>query len=503
MTHVGIIDIGSNSMRLMVVALLEGGAHQVVDEYKSSPRLAARLSPDGGELLPEGVEDLCRHLAEFVDICRAHRVGRTLVLGTAALRVAANRDSVLATIRTRLGLEVEVISGDAEARLDYQAVRHTLAVESAYLVDIGGGSTELTLVEEGRTVGSASLPFGAVTVSAGWRDSQALGRGLALPEAADERLAALSLLRARPGTEVIGIGGTVRTIARLHQAGRRYPLPLTHNYEMAPDDVEALLRRLADTPLRDRRRMEGLGRDRADLIVPGGAILLATLRRTRARRLRVSGRGIRDGALHSRILGDDGDGPVDVVGESVANVLARFAPGQEDGGHVAELALALFDEVARHGLLPKGARSVQYVAARLHRIGVYVNYYGADRHTFHLVLSSPIYGLSHRESVLAALAASFKGRGQMRRLAQPVRTLLTDADLQVAARLGVITRLAEALDRRHEHRVQGLDTRIGAKTLAMCLDTRADATVELGAAKSLGALVKKSFGRSLELSLRT
>ncbi len=501
MTQVGIIDIGSNSMRLMVAALLAGGANYVVDEYKATPRLAAHLSPVTGELGPGALADLLVHLREFGDLCRAYGVERTLVLGTAALRAAANRETVLAVIRDELGLEVEVVSGEEEARLGYQAVRHTLAVDTAYLVDIGGASTEITLVDEGRMAKTHSLPFGAVTLSAIWRDGAALAHGLRLPGGAEDVVAAVDLLAERPRAEVIGIGGTVRTIARVHQADQHYPLALTHNYPLAVSEVEALLRRIADTPMRERRRLAGLSRDRADLIVPGGAILLAVMRRARAETLRVSGRGIRDGALFARILGEDGERALPIVEKSVENVLSRFAPRRGHARQVADLAMPMFDAAAEHGLLTGGARPVQFTAAMLCRIGVYVNYYGYDQHTFYLVLNSQIYGLSHREVVLAALAASFKSRGAMRRLAAPYKSLLSEADLVAAARMGVVARLAEALDRRHEGRVESLAARLGSDFLELRLHLRADSAVEVAAAEGLASHVEKNFGRALRVTV--
>jgi exopolyphosphatase / guanosine-5'-triphosphate,3'-diphosphate pyrophosphatase len=503
MTRVGIIDIGSNSMRLSVVAMLASGAHYVVDEYKSSPRLAAQLGRATGELLPEGVEELLVHLREFVDLCRAYGVERTVVLGTAALRAATNRADILGAVRDELGLDIEVISGQEEAALDYQAVRHTMAVDTAYLVDIGGGSTEITLVDEGRLAASVSLPFGAVTLGASWRDSQALLHDFRLPPAEEAWLDGVVHLAARPRAEVIGIGGTIRSICRVHQADRHYPLALTHNYRMDGDEVEALLRRIADTPMRERKRLAGLSRERADLIVPGGAILLAIMRRTRAPQLRVSGRGIRDGALYTRVLDDGGEGRLPVVERSVENVLSRFAGPRSHASQVTALAMAMFDAVETHGLVSPAARPVQFTAAMLNRVGVYVNYYGYDQHTFYLVLSSQIYGLSHEEVVVAALAASFKSRSAMRRLATPMKSLLTEADYVAAARMGVIARLAEALDRRHEGRVESLAARLGSKVLELRLRVRADCAVEVAAAETLAPHVMKNFGRSLRIAVET
>jgi len=501
MRRIGIVDIGSNSMRLSVIETHSDASHHVVDEHKATPRLAGQLRGADGTLSDEGAAELVQHLREFLDLCSAYGVAETLVVGTAALRAAANRDQVLAAVEAATGVRVEVISGEEEAWLDYQAVRHTLAVDTAYLVDIGGGSTEISLIADGRRVRSHSLAFGAVTVAERWRDGVALEQNLRLPQGPEAALGSLDFLLEHPHAEAVGIGGTVRNLARLHQIERGYPLPLTHNYTIPVDDVESMLRRLADTPMPRRRKLAGLARERADVIVPGGAILLAVMRRTRAGRLRVSGRGLRDGLFYARVQGDTGEGPLPIVEASVRNVLARFSTPVAHAEQVTGLATSLFDTAVRHGLLTAGTRDVQYTAAMLHRAGVYVNYYGYHQHTFYLVLSSQIYGLSHREVVVAALAASFKGRSAMRRLAVPVKSLLAETDYVQAARMGVIVRLAEALDRRHEGRVESLSARWGSDALELRLCLAREAGVEIEAARALAPHVQKNFGRELRVTV--
>lgn len=500
MALIGIIDIGSNSMRLSIIRRIDNGGYYVVDEHKSSPRLAGRLSETTGELAPEGVAELIEHLYEFLDLCHTYGVTETQAIGTAALRAAVNRAAVCEAVRTATGIEIDVISGREEAWLGYQAVAHTLDVDMAYLVDIGGGSTEITLVESGEWRDSFSLPFGAVTLSRELRDSAALVNNFRLPPQAERQLADLAFLDARPGAEVIGIGGTVRNLARLHQVERSYPLTLTHNYVMRPDEVEASLRRLADMPLARRRKVEGLSKDRADLIVPGLCILLAVLRRTRASRLRVSGRGLRDGAFYARVLRDQSVRPESIVEKSVKNVLHRFSTPEVHAAQVTGHALAIFEAIVRHGLLPGSLRSTQYTAAMLHRIGVQVSYYSFDRHTFYLIVNSQIYGLSHREIVIAALAASFKSRGGLLKLAAPYRMILTEDDLALAARLGVITRLGEALDRRHEGRVRTVRVDLTADEVILRLDLSRDARVEISAARGVDTHVQKIFGRRLQIA---
>lgn len=494
-----IIDIGSNSMRLSVIRQLDNGAHYVVDEHKSTPRLA-NLIGRNGELGESAINELMTHLREFMDLSRAYGVEQTVALGTAALRGAVNRAEVVETVERNLGLRIDIVSGREEAFLGYLAIKRTLDVDTAYLMDIGGGSTELSLVQGGALVASHSLPFGAVTIMRHARETGRALSGLKLPEFAADALNNLEMLGRQPHAEIIGIGGTIRNVARVHQGERGYPLALAHNYTMSPDDVEATLQRIADLPMQRRRKLEGLSRDRADLIIPGGAILLHVLRQIDASRLRVSGRGLRDGAFYARILKQDAESRISIVEESVHNLLRRFLTSEEHATHVATLAFSLFPAFSEMSAQRPWADKVLYTAAMLHRIGVHVSYYGYDRHTFYLILCSPIYGLSHHEILLAALAASYKGRNEMRGLAAPYKSLLTDADYDLAARLGVLVRLAEALDQRREQRVESLRAAADTERLSISL-TSGGADVEIASALALTAQVRKIFGRDLAISV--
>ncbi|MCY0869133.1 MAG: Ppx/GppA phosphatase family protein, partial [Firmicutes bacterium] len=445
MQRIGVIDIGSNSMRLSVTAVLDSGGFHLIDEQKCSPRLAAHIDPEGN-LDGAGIDALIHHLRDFQGLCRAHKVDRLMAIGTAALRKAANAKAIADRILDELGLAIDIVSGEREAHYGALAVMHTMAIDCAYLIDIGGGSTEITLLEGGRIAGAHSFPFGAVTIGDDWRDRTGFTLRVGLPAAARDLLRSAELVHRRPHAELIGIGGTIRSIARVHQAQVGYPLPETHNYELSPDTVRDLIQWLAPMPPARRKKIPGLSRDRADLIMSGGAILTACMDELLTTRLRVSGRGVRDGVFYS-LRSDRLPEATQVLCNSVENTLLRYATPRDHAVHVTALALAMLEDLGTHAGLTKAAQPILYTASMLHRIGVQVNYYHYERHTFHLILGSSLYGLSHTQILQAALASSFKGRSDLLRTAAPYRALLTDDELALACRAGVITRLAEALDR--------------------------------------------------------
>ncbi|MCY0875853.1 MAG: Ppx/GppA phosphatase family protein [Firmicutes bacterium] len=499
MDRTGIIDIGSNSMRLSIMQEFANGGYYVLDEHKSSPRLFNEVGPSG-ELTARGIQELTVHLREFLSLCDAYEVNRVIALGTAALRAATNAQSVVAEVKDSLGLEIEIISGQEEARLGYSAVMHTLTVQDAYLVDIGGGSTEVTLVRQGRLVASYSFALGAVTMS---RVKAPAGTaGLAVwRQLAIDAFSQQGFIELTPGIEVIGIGGTIRNIARVHQMAVGYPLSMTHNYAMTGAQVEETMRFLANMPLSRRKKIEGLSRERADLILPGGAILLALLSCTSSTRLRISGRGLRDGAFYTRRFSEFAGPPGSVLDTSVLHTLQWFGGTESHARHVTALAGQMFSAAVQVGLLPPQAVNILYAAAMLHRVGVNVNYYHYDRHTFYLIMSSSIYGLTHREILLAAAAASYKSRQKMRKLCSPYLSLCQDGDMDLAARIGVLIRLAETLDRRHSGRIPSVSLRLVDNRFELWLPPGSEAQVEISATMALASHVKKVYGRNLEVCM--
>lgn len=498
MTLTGIMDIGSNSMRLSIIKQQSHRSFYVVDEHKSSPRLSNALLPDG-TLSQRGIEELLTHLREFQGLCKAYGVSNLVAIGTAALRTAKNRADIIEQVRTSIGLDIRVISGEEEALLGYSAITHTLRVDTAYIIDIGGGSTEISLLEGGRLIATHSFPFGAVTLSHNWPANST-------PESIQSAISPIvatmrskPYLSAHPGIEIIGIGGTIRNLATVQQARINYPLSITHNYAMSTEEIRETIGWLASLPVSLRKKVEGLSKDRVDLIVPGATILLALIEVLHSQQVRVSGRGLRDGTFYSHVMGEPTVDSSRVLQDSVLNTLHRFQESEAHATHVTDLAFELYRDAKELGLIQPLAERILYTAAMLHRIGVHVSYYHYDRHTFYLILNSALYGLSHREMILAAAAASFKGRSKLRKICAPYRLLLSEEDIQLATKLGVLIRLAESLDRRHERRIDHVTLRTNNKQVQMTIYSSQDVEVEAAAAKSFAPYVKKVFKRTLNI----
>lgn len=492
----GIIDIGSNSIRLVIYEETDRKAHRVIDESKESARLSDKIGADG-RMLEKDMWTIVQMLNHFKLLCQAHRTTKIRAVATAAIRNAQNSGEIVAFLERHTNLHIEVLSGEEEARLGFLGTMNALDIRTGFVVDIGGGSTELTLFRERRIVSSVSFPFGSVNTTKRFSEN-----GNVLPEDI-ERIRSLVkaamdcepwIKNTEEGLPMIGLGGTIRSVGKLIQRRTRHSLPLTHNFELEGAPVEALIGELSAMNVEERKKVDGLSKERADIIVPGLVILQTVFTYTRCSRYIISGAGLRDGLFYESAFPKQ---PMieDVLEHSIANLLGLHpAVPQEHVGQVNRLALKLFDALQELHRLPERYRSYVHVAALLYRIGVTVNYYHYDRHTFYLMAHSRIDGLSHREIVLCALIASHRSKNRTRQVFLDHRDLLSEEDCRTAIQLGTLLQLATALDRSETQPVTDMQVQVTKKTLELTLQCKHSSSVELRQVEAIDKDFAKSWG---------
>ncbi len=438
----GFLDIGSHSARLLVVDVDDRKRWRVVDEERAILRLGDALASEG-----RLVGEIERAQAVYQTLCqRARHLGAhdSEAVGTAALRAARDGAAFAAQLARSAGVPLQVLSGEEEAKLGFLGAVTTLAVQHGCLCDLGGASTELSRFRDRRLVAAESAPFGAVTLH-----QQFLREDPPTPsqtEAAVEHVRALlvaSVPEPEPGLPLVALGGSFRSIAKLHQASVRYPFPSLHNYRMPPDAIAQLGRRLARMPLRERRKVPGLAIHRAELVPSALLIAGAIVEHLRPSEIVISGAGLREGMLYRRLRGPLPPPAEDLVGRSCENLL--FQLGEEPDPAQVALADSLLNVL--EPLLPQSALRLGRAAARLRGIGRRVNFYDRHRHTFAMIIGARLFGLSHREQVLLAAAAAYEGPRRMRELLSPYLDLLERGDTVLGQRLGLICAFAEALAR--------------------------------------------------------
>lgn len=500
--RIGIIDIGSNSIRLVIYEQRSGGGRRVISEFKESARLSGRIGPDGA-LTSEGMDTLIRIMSRFRRICEAHRVAAFRAAATAAVRNAANASAIIETVRRETGFDVELLSGEDEARIGFLGMIHTMDIRDGLLVDIGGGSTEVSVFRDRRLLRSVSFPFGAVNTAKAYASDGDFTEEAqrAIRQMAERAFASEPWISGAPGLPLVVLGGSLRTLCKIHQRKVQYSLPLTHNYTISGEAMDELVTWLSSMPADKRKKVDGLSKDRHDIIVPGMLILHALYQAARASHYVVSGAGLRDG-LYIESFAPGGQPDSDIAVRCADNLLALHstAPAAHSA-QVSRLSVALFDALRGGGAhqYDDRARLCLHIAAKLYRIGASISYYQFARHSFYMIAHARIDGLSHREIVLTALIASYKNRARTQQLAAQHKDILRDGDIDTVVRLGTLLQLGIALDISETQPLELAGASADEHTLRLRFRKNSDPSAEYEEVEALRKEFKKWWGRQLSL----
>lgn len=446
--RIAIIDLGSNSARLIVMHIYANGAYNLVYHQKDPVRLSEGMSADH-RLQQGAMERAIGTLRVFAHMCNIHNVDRVLAVATAAVRNARNGADFVREVEKRTGIALEVISGDTEALLGYIGVINTIDVRDALLFDLGGGSTELTLVRNSKPEAMISLPFGAVYLTERFQTTDRVTEGqlAGLRSFVSEQLARVPWIK-KLALPIVGIGGTARNIAKMDQKRKNYPFNKVHNYRLGRLSFDELWRALMVTTLGQRRKIPGLSTERADIIVAGSTIVKCLFDITLGTHLIISGCGVREGLFWRDYLLREGGSPIidDILMHSTHNMLRFYKGDINHCRQVANLALSMFDGWLELHNLDERSRKLLHVAALLHDIGITINYYDHPRHSAYLVENARLFGLTHREQMLTAVIAGWHNGPTKFVRNRIYGEFFDEIDWQTAKKLSLILALAESLD---------------------------------------------------------
>jgi len=474
--RLAVVDVGSNTVRLVVFEAPEGGSPRAIAEGKEVPRLGEGVG-HGGRLAPAAMDRAVASLGRFA--ATLERLGRppTIAVATSAVREAANGAEFLRRASDETGLALRILTGLDEARYSYLGVASAWELGDDRVCDLGGGSLQVAAVEAGTLKSAVSLPLGALRLTEEFlaHDPPKDREIEELRQHVREFLAGPMRGEAdRSGFEIHGVGGTIRCLARVAIAARAYPLARVHGYPLRRRDLEALAELLPGLPAEKRRDVAGISGERADVIVAGLFTVLELLRASGRAYLRVSGMGIREG-IAAEALGLPIPVPSEVLLRRSAMTTARaFGSPFRREEALARRALALFELLGRsEGWGPTERRSL-LATALLHDAGASIDLWGHARHAAYLIENAPLVGLTHLEIVRAALIAfQHEGDDPGDAFRKELRALLEKDEVRSARRLGALVLAAETLDDPDVGLARGGDgaivvtlSREGARTLS-------------------------------------
>ncbi len=498
------IDVGSNSIRCLIAERGSDGELHVIDDLKDQPRLARGLAATG-RLSPEAIERAIESIGRMTQAAERRGVSRIALVATSAVRDASNGAELAERVRKEIGIPLEVIDGETEARLAFLSVREHFAVVRGRTIvaDIGGGSLELVLAIGGLVEHVVSLPFGAVRLteqylSPGTNAEAGVRR---LRAAVRRRLKSAVPAKEWAGARFFGSGGTFTNAARIACAREgNIPPAGVHGEKLALADMQRVLEWLTTLSVDERRRVPGLNPERADIILAGIAVATEVLSHFAIPAVTVSAFGLREGLLlHLAQPTNDRKEP------SRAVALRRFADRcRTDRRHVEQvltLAKVLFDSLGRRLGCGEGDWEILEAAALLHDVGQLVSYKGHHRHSYHLILHAESLPMTPHERMLVAVVSRYH-RKRPPTKKHPEFAALEKPDRMRVRRLAALLRVADGLDRGHVAAVERIRVRLTADKLAIEATPRlatTDLKLEIWGANRKSDLLAKLLGVTTEI----
>lgn len=500
MQRIAIIDIGSNSARLVITQMYKSGAYNMVYNQKETLRLSQKINTNG-ELTETAFTDTLECMNSFASMCELFHANKIIAVATAAIRNAPNGKDLVLKVKEATGITLEIISGKAEAYMSYLGVINTLDIKDAIIFDLGGGSTEIILVQNRKMVNSISLPIGCVNLTATFSSKNKITPATytKMRKAIAAQLNLVPWIKAT-GLPLVGVGGTARTVGKVEQKRVKYFTSKIHNYQFAIQNFKNTFKQLLTTSVAERKQLPGLSSERADIIIAGTAIIKALSDFSKAKKMIISGCGLREGMFLSYYAPKNKQPLIteDILADSCANASKLYTPDSEHSRHVTNLALAMYDSWKPLHKLNDRWRQLLQTAALLHDIGITINYYSHARHSAYMIENAKLFGLTHKEQVLTAIIAGWHNgisRSYLRN--KQYKELLTEVDLKRLGIAALLLALAESLDYSQTNQISELSATISKKTAVLNLTAAVIPTIELHQLKQQLHWFNKAFGLPL------
>jgi len=401
--RVAIIDIGSNSVRMVVYEKTSRYAFHLLHEEKSKVRISQNAYKHNGELQKLPMQRTFDALHDFLQITNSFKVRKILCVATSALRDAPNKQDFLQKVRHKLGINIKVISGEREAYFGAIACANLLPEQkNALSIDIGGGSTEFAFINAKDVSKTLSLKLGTVRLKELFFDKDDIDGAVNYIDAQLENLSEVNDI-----STLIGIGGTFRAISNAILKETLYPLNKLHAFEYTPSLFKEYLKRVLKAQNTKEFHALFIKSNRFDVIKPGALILQRIMKKIAIENIITSGVGVREGVYLSDLLRSSKDKfPVN-YNTSVRYILDSYVQDKAFSNNLSSLSKKIFDLTAEYFGIDTHYKKFLTIAAKLYPAGSSVHFYSQNKHTYYIIQSALEYGFKHQEIILIATLVKY------------------------------------------------------------------------------------------------
>lgn len=456
---IAVIDIGSNTIRLVIYRHKKVRVIKEIENIKVTARLQNYLNEEQF-LSSEGLHILLESLAVFKQVVSLHEVASIKVFATAAIRKAKNQEEIKRSIREKVGFSVEVLSGEREAYYGFLGIINSTYLHDGITIDIGGGSTEITQFVNQEIVHSHSFSFGVLSLKQQFVKDQ-VPTSEEISNLSSFLMAKLQeiewLVNCR--LPIIGIGGNARNLGAINQGLKNYPLDSIHLYEMKLNDILSVKEKLVSLSFQELKSVEGLSKERADIIIPAIEVFLSLYRTVEAPFFQLSQKGIRDGVIYDEIanktIKNKHKTPLE---KSIEEMAIEYDIDLQKRSLVIKTAAMLLDSIRKTGIADVTEHDLFDLrrAGYLYNLGVFIERESVSQHTFYILLNRDIDGLPHLDRIRMALLASYNSKASFKKNIKPFKEWLSDPERQKLKLLGALLKFSFILNSTKRDIVQDI-----------------------------------------------
>ena len=496
-----IIDLGSNTARLVVMSTIPGYAYNLDDEIREVVRLREGMTAKG--LSTPAVNRALFTLRLFKRFCDGAGVDKIFATATSAVREARNGPLFVEQVKQEIGLSLQILDGEKEAYYGTLGVLNEVPLANGYVVDIGGGSAQISEVRDRRFRRGTALSLGSLALTERFVQSDPVDpfEYEAIVNEVNQQLDSIPWLKkaARKPVQLVGIGGTIRNLARIEAVRQTYPLNTLHGFALSRSSIAGSIQQFRDLPLSERRKISGLNNDRADIILPGAVVIHTIMERLQKETLTISVNGLREGLFFEQFW-QHLSYPVvaNIRRFSVLNMARVYNYQKKHAAHVRYLANRLYVQLMPLHGFGRAEQEILDAAALLHDLGSIIDYYAHHKHSQMLITNRGLPGYTPRETALIALLTRYHRKGKPSTAG--FESLLQKGDDLLLIRLAAMLRLAEFLERGRNANVDDVNAFWDDSNLRLTVVADDYPAVELWEAeKNAVSLMETAFERQVLL----
>ena len=399
-----IIDIGSNSMRMVVLQKSSRFSFSLINETKSRVKISEGCYENNGNLQDIPMQRAYESLKSFLNISHALKSRKIICVATSALRDAPNSKVFISRVQKELGLNIKVIEGEKEAYYGGVAALNLLHDNTFITMDIGGGSTEFSFIRDGKIEKSISLNIGTVRIKELFfnkDDIEGAKKNIL------DNLKKIFELGIEIPKKVVGIGGSIRAFSKIVMAKNDYPLDILHGYTYTVKDEVSLFNKIINARNNDDLKSVGVKKDRFDTIKEGTFIFKTILDELNIKEVVTSGVGVREGVYLTDLLRNSNHKFPENFNVSVRSLLDRFQIDEKQSAYLGSNAGKIFDVLKPMHNLDDKFRTLLVIASKLHSIGSTLNFYKSNDNAFDFILNGLNYDFLHTSRVVVAHTIKF------------------------------------------------------------------------------------------------